>query len=158
MTEEKTPIYVVIRIRGTARVRRTIGDTMRMLNLKVVNNCTVVPANAHLKGMIMKAKDYVTWGELKKDVFEKMLMKRGEVIGNGKLTEEYLKGKKYTSKKVADDFFAGKVKLKDLGIKPFFRLHPPTKGHKGSIKRPFKIKGALGYRGEKINELLERMI
>ena len=155
---EKREIFAVVRIRGTARVRRTIESTMKMLNIKGVNRCSVVPANEKYKGMIMKAKDYVTWGELKKEVFEKMLTKRGEIIGDGKLTEEYLKSKKYTTKKLVDDVFAGKIKLKDVGVKPYFRLHPPRKGHRGSIKRPFTVKGALGYRGDKINELLEKMI
>lgn len=43
---------------------------------------------------------------------------------------------------------------KDLKI--VFRLTPPSKGHR-PIKSPYP-KGACGYRGEKINELLERMI
>ncbi|RLI23172.1 50S ribosomal protein L30, partial [Candidatus Bathyarchaeota archaeon] len=48
---------------------------------------------------------------------------------------------------------------KDLpDIKPVFRLHPPRKGFKGKIKKSFKAGGASGYRGEAINELLERMI
>ena len=162
MTEKdetvKSEIFAVVRIRGSARVRKTIEDTMKMLSLKGVNNCSIVIADDMYKGMINKIKDYVTWGEVKKETFEKMLIKRGEIIGNGKLTEEYLKGKNYTAKKVVEDVFAGKIKLRDIGIKPYFRLHPPRKGHRGSIKRPFKTKGALGYRGNKINGLIERMI
>jgi large subunit ribosomal protein L30 len=36
-------------------------------------------------------------------------------------------------------------------------MHPPKKGFKTSVKRPYKSKGELGYRGEKINELAVRM-
>ncbi|MBD3354645.1 50S ribosomal protein L30 [Candidatus Woesearchaeota archaeon] len=40
-----------------------------------------------------------------------------------------------------------------------FRLHPPRKGfERKGIKLPFKVGGALGYRGEKINELIKKMI
>jgi large subunit ribosomal protein L30 len=39
-----------------------------------------------------------------------------------------------------------------------FRLHPPSKGFKGKIKRGYGSGGELGYRGEKINELLRRML
>ncbi len=40
-----------------------------------------------------------------------------------------------------------------------FRLHPPKKGwERKGIKKPLKQGGALGYRGEKINELIKRMI
>ena len=42
------------------------------------------------------------------------------------------------------------------GFKPVFRMSPPKKGFEG-IKQAFP-KGALGYRGEKINDLLERMM
>ena len=38
-------------------------------------------------------------------------------------------------------------------------LQPPRKGYgRKGIKIPFSNRGALGYRGEKINDLLKRMI
>jgi len=43
--------------------------------------------------------------------------------------------------------------------KKFFRLQPPRKGfERKGIKKPFSVGGALGYRGEKISELIKRMI
>lgn len=39
----------------------------------------------------------------------------------------------------------------------YYHLHPPRGGHKGSIKWPFP-KGELGKRGEKINELIMKML
>jgi large subunit ribosomal protein L30 len=49
------------------------------------------------------------------------------------------------------------VALKDVrGIKPVFRLTPPAQGFK-STKLAYP-EGDLGYRGDKINELIERMI
>ncbi|MGB9748245.1 MAG: uL30 family ribosomal protein [Candidatus Woesearchaeota archaeon] len=40
-----------------------------------------------------------------------------------------------------------------------FRLNPPRKGfERKGIKKPFNLGGAYGYRGEKINELIKRMI
>ena len=42
-------------------------------------------------------------------------------------------------------------------IKPVFRLTPPSKGFKKSIKQQYP-NGEIGYRGEKINELILRMI
>jgi large subunit ribosomal protein L30 len=49
------------------------------------------------------------------------------------------------------------VKKLEAKGKPPYRLHPPVKGWGGSIKKAFP-KGALGKRGEKINELIERML
>ena len=58
-----------------------------------------------------------------------------------------------TMKTLAKNISEGKVVMRDVpGLKPVFRLHPPRKGYEG-IKRSFKEGGALGYRGEKINEL-----
>jgi large subunit ribosomal protein L30 len=38
-------------------------------------------------------------------------------------------------------------------------LHPPRGGfERKGIKIPFKVGGALGYRGEKINDLIKRML
>ena len=43
--------------------------------------------------------------------------------------------------------------------KKTFRLHPPRGGYeRKGIKVPFTVGGALGYRGEKINDLIKRML
>ena len=49
------------------------------------------------------------------------------------------------------------IKKLEAKGKPPYRLHPPLKGWGASIKKSFP-KGALGNRGEKINELIERML
>jgi len=41
----------------------------------------------------------------------------------------------------------------------YFKLNPPRKGYgRKGIKKPFSIGGALGNRGQKINDILKRMI
>jgi len=48
------------------------------------------------------------------------------------------------------------AKLKDA---KFYRLNSPKKGYgRKGIKTSFKAGGALGYRGEKINDLIMRML
>lgn len=48
-------------------------------------------------------------------------------------------------------------KGKDGKLKPFFRLHPPRKGIES--KKHFGVgKGVLGNNGEKINDLIMRML
>ena len=58
------------------------------------------------------------------------------------------------------DIFSFKRKLKDVpGLKNFFRLSPPVKGFdRKGIKVQFSLGGALGYRKEKINDLIKRMV
>jgi large subunit ribosomal protein L30 len=63
---------------------------------------------------------------------------------------------------IKDDVYKELVKIrgkkgKDGKIKPFFRLHPPRKGIES--KKHFGVgKGVLGNNGEKINELVLRML
>jgi large subunit ribosomal protein L30 len=142
-------MIAIIRVRGEVKTKGDIEDTMQMLNLKTVNNCVVVPENAHYLGMIKKIKDHVTYGKVDKEIFKKMLMKWGR-RGQKRLELK-------DADKIADEIFAGTKKLKDFGINPTFRLHPPRKGYEG-IKRPYSIDGTLGNRGDDINRLLEKMI
>jgi large subunit ribosomal protein L30 len=114
-----------IRLRGKFNVRKDIEDTLILLGLKRKNTCVILEPTKQNLGMLKKAKDYITYGEIKEEVLKKLLEKK--------------KPSKQTDKKI------------------IFRLPNPKKGFK-SIKKGFKQGGDLGYRGEKINELIERII
>ena len=152
-------MIIALRLRGRIGISSKIQDTMDLLRLRKVNHAVLIKDTPSNLGMIKKAKDYITWGEIDKDTMEAMLEKRARLSGNKKLTEEYLsENTKYkTIKELADYLSKGEETLEDLGIKPVLRLHPPKKGHEG-IKRSFKEGGALGYRGTEINKFLKRMI
>ncbi len=139
-------MFAVIRIRGNVNLRAEIRDTFKMLRLSRVNHCVLIREdNPSLEGMIKKVKDWVTWGEISDKTLKDMVTKRGRLPGD----------KVIPSKDV--DSVTEKIKKNgESGIKPVFRLSPPIKGHK-PIKHPFP-RGALGYRKDKINELIERMI
>ncbi|AAL81927.1 50S ribosomal protein L30 [Pyrococcus furiosus DSM 3638] len=150
----------VIRIRGRVNVKRPVRDTLAMLRLHRVNHCVIVDDTPSYLGMLQKAKDYITWGEINAETLAKLIRKRGRLIGNKPVTDEYVKEKLgMTIEEFAQKVVNGEMSLKDLpNLKPVFRLHPPRGGFRGSKKRSFKEGGALGYRGEKINELIERML
>ena len=152
-------MYAVVRIRGRVGVRKEVEDTLRMLRLRRVNNCVLVPENPSFKGMLEKAKDYITWGEINKETLVALLRKRLRLKGDKRVDEKILKEvTDFNSfEEFADALLEGKIRLKDFErLKPVFRLTPPSKGFK-SVKQHWP-KGDLGYRGEAINELLERMI
>lgn len=112
-----------IRIRGLVNIKKTIEDTLDMLRLYRKNYCVVLENKPEVIGMLKKAKDYITWGEIDESTLKLLNEKRGK---------------------------------KD---KKFFRLQPPRKGfERKGTKKSFSIGGALGYRGEKINELIKRMV
>jgi len=151
----------VIRIRGIIGLKQEIKDTFKMLHLYKKNNCTIIPNTKDYIGMLKKIKDYATWGEINSETFKLLLEKRGRLPGNKLLTEDYLKQKlNLNFETFTKDFFEFKKKLKDIpGLKLFFRLSPPKKGfEKKGIKTPFSMGGVLGYRKEKINDLIQMMI
>lgn len=149
-----------VRVRGTVRVRQEIADTLRMLRLHRPNHCVVVPVRDTYLGMLRRAKDYLTWGEVERDVLAQLLTDRGRLVGGKALTEGYVKKTlgHGSFAKLAEAVLRGDVDLQHLNdVKPVFRLSPPRKGY-GGVKRSYREGGALGDRGEAINELLLRML
>ena len=150
----------VIRVRGTVNIKPSIKKTLQLLNLTRVNHCTLIEENTYYKGMLQVVKDYTTWGEINKETLINLIKTRGMITGDKQITNEHVKTTtSYTDvKKFAEAVFDKKIKFKELPeVKPLFRLHPPKNGYEG-IKRAYRNGGALGYRGEKINDLLTRML
>lgn len=121
----------VIRIRGDVNINEPVRRTFQQLNLFRKNYCTLVPSTPSHLGMIEKLDPFITWGEINDATKKELVAKRGE--------ESVIDGKKTQ--------------------KPFFRLAPPRKGfERKGTKKAFSQGGAYGYRGEKINDLITRML
>ena len=158
--QETLPIIGILRIRGQPNTNYKIERTLELLRLQKVNSLALYPMTPTLKGMLQKAKDKITWGEIDLPTLTLLLQKRGRIQGNKRLTDEYLKENSTykTVKSFAKAILEGKASLKDVpGLKPVFRLHPPRKGFKNT-KRHVNEGGDLGYRGNDINDLIKRMI
>lgn len=142
-----TKQLAAIRVRGLTGVKIKVNDTLKMLRLYKKNYCCVLPNNPAYIGMLKKAKDYITWGELDNETFKMLVEKRGEEF-NGRETDSKNKIK-------YNEFFI----IDNKKIKKYFRLNAPRKGFgRKGIKHTFKEGGALGYRGEAINDLIKRMV
>ena len=153
-------VFAVIRVRGTVNINPDIKHTLKLLRLNKVNHCVLIEDNNIMKGMLQVIKDYVTWGEIEKENLLKMITSRGKLKGDKKVTDEYIKSSTSFNNidKLSKSILENKFNYKDIPeIKPLFRLNPPKKGYEG-IKKSFKKRGALGYRGKEINKLIERMI
>ena len=140
-------MYAVIRVRGSVGLK-DIKTTLVMLRLHRKMHCVLVKENDCMKGMLQKVKDYVTWGEIDDDVLLSLIEKRGRKSASKRLE---IKEVEEISKK------AKEIQKIPEEIEPVFRLSPPSKGFKKSIKQHYP-NGELGYRGKEINELLKRMI
>ena len=150
----------VVRIRGTVSASRQARETLEMLHLPRNNYGALVDDRPAFMGMLKKARDYITYGEPSKETLAMLIKKKGRLAGNKKLTDEYAQKVGYKSlDDLAEAVHADRAEYWKLqNIQPVFRLHPPSKGFKGKIKKHYGSGGELGYRGEKINELLKRML
>ena len=150
----------VVKVRGTIRAQREAKETLDMLHISQTNHAVLVVNNPAMLGMLKRVQSYVTWGEISKEIHADLLTKKGRTSGDKKLTDEYLKKVGCTSiNDLAGGIVSCKVEfLKLPDIQPVFRLHPPTKGYKGTPKKNFRAGGEAGYRGEAINDLVKRMI
>ena len=154
--------FLVIRVRSDRGVKPKIRDTMSMLNLTRVNHAVLIPDTPAYAGMLHKAKDYITWGEVDADTIATLISARGRLVGDKPVTNSSVKsGSDYsTIKALSKAIASGDAGTGDIdGMKPVFRLHPP-RGPKGwgGIKLSFTVGGALGFRGEAIADLAGRMI
>ncbi len=152
--------FAVVRVRGHSKIKADIEETMELMNLTRPNHCVVLPQSETVRGMLNKTKDYVTWGEVEETTLAKMIKFRGRMEGDAPIDDEAVKSKsKYSSIiALARAIKKGEVTYASLdGFKPVFRLSPPRKGFEGN-KRSYQNGGALGYRGNVINELIERML
>jgi len=136
----------VVLIRGSIDMTQQLKDTLRILGLYKKNHCVIVDNSAPILGMIIKVKDYVTWGEITEQTFKELVEKRGKEF----------KARETDSKK---KYSYRTFQYNSKRYKPYFALNPPRKGFgRKGIKVAFRAGGALGNRGEKINDLLQRMI
>jgi large subunit ribosomal protein L30 len=150
---------VAIRIRGVISASLDARETLRMLRLTKNNYAVLVDDRQSFLGMLSLVRDYVTYGEPSKETVTELIKQRGRLEGDKKFTEDYAQKNGYDSlDALAAAVFDCKIEYwKMPGTQAVFRLHPPTKGFKHSIKRGYGSGGELGYRGEKIDELLRRM-
>jgi len=152
--------WAVIRVRGVINIDRKISDTLKMLRLNQANHCVVIPETPTYKGMLQIVKDYVTWGEIDPKVMAELLKRRGKLLGGAGITDTAVKTNTgfESINAFCEALLSGQTSLKDFkDLKPVFRLSPPKKGY-GGIKRAFSVGGSLGYRGDKINQLIRRML
>jgi large subunit ribosomal protein L30 len=112
--------------------------------------------------MLRQVKDYVTWGDLKPTDIATLLRERGEVNGGKPVTDKFATDvfSKESIDSLATALTTGEIGLQSLwekGVKPVFRLRPPSGGFDSTIKKSFTSNGQLGYRGSAIATLMTKM-
>ena len=151
---------VIVRIRGMRTTPRRAEHTMLLMNLSRKFHVAILPDDAITRGMVLHAKDFITWGKAGTKTVEDLFAKHGKTADGKPLTDAYVKANTEfaTIKDLAIAVHSGKTRLSRIKtVKAVFRLQPARKGF-GSIKAIFPV-GALGARDEKsIDSLVASMM
>jgi large subunit ribosomal protein L30 len=154
---------IAVRLKGSFGSPVQIERTLASLRLNRKFNAILLENTASTVATLRKAKDFVTWGELKSAGIAALLRQRGELFGGLALTDRSVQEKfgEHSVDGLASALTQGRTTLSMLrqkGLRPVFRLRPPSGGFVRSTKRPFGSRGELGYRGPEISSLVSRMI
>jgi len=136
----------IIRISGLVEVARTVEATLSRMRLRRKYTLVLLPATPMTSLLLKKVRNFVAYGDIDADTLAALLEKRAQLID---------KKKKVDLAEVAKQL--NKKSLQDLGIKPFFRMHPPRKGIDARLHFGVR-KGVLGDNKDKINDLIRRML
>lgn len=157
----------LVQVRGEVDMSQGVRDTMSMLNLGRVNHCTLVPESDTYRGMVTKVNDWIAHGQPSEEVVALLLQTRGKPISTetegddqaNSIDDEWVEqNTEYDSiDSLAGALVAEETTLREQGLSPTMRLHPPRGGHDG-IKHPTKEGGQLGkHTTEEIDSLLTTM-
>ena len=153
-------MQALVQLRGEVNMSREVEDTLSMLNIHRTNHCALVPETDTYRGMVTKVNDYVAFGEPSPGVLSTLLRKRAEPeAGEGDIDDEWVgENTDYDDvNALADALLAEETTLRECGLSPAIRLHPPRGGHDG-IKHPRVEGGELGrHSTEEIDSLLTAM-
>mgnify|MGYP001617474389 CR=1 FL=1 len=138
-------MILVIRIHGMVNVSQKIEDALFRLRLRRKYSAVLLHATIENLKILKNVRDFIAYGEINKETLLLLIESRAETASN----------KKINPVEIVESL--NKKSLSDLGLKPFFRLHPPRKGIES--KRHAGVgKGVLGDNKEKINDLVRRML
>ena len=90
-TEFAPKLYFAVRIGGAPGMRTKIMDTLKMLRMHKINHGVLIWGTPSSRGMLIKCKDYVAYGEIDEKTLIRLLRVRGKVEGNKPLTDEHIK-------------------------------------------------------------------
>jgi len=145
-------MILLIRISGLVEIPEKINEALFRTRLRRKYSAVLMLPTRENLLMLKRLRNTIAYGVIDPKTLQLLIEKRMQLID---------KKKKINSESVVNEILAqekkGKLNLQSLGIKPFFRLHPPRGGIDSKVHFPVK-KGVLGDNKEKINDLVRRML
>lgn len=137
-------MIIIIRIRGIVGTDKDIEETFSRINLRRKYSCTILNETKENLGMIKKLRNFSSYGKIDKTLLSELIKTRARLPGDKPVKD---------AEKIANELEKGKT-MREIGIKPFFRLQPPRKGINSKLHYP---KGVLGENKD-LDKLLRRML
>jgi large subunit ribosomal protein L30 len=138
-------MILAIRISGMVSVQKDDQETLYRMRLRRKYAATLIADTPQNRKMLEGVRNFIAYGDVSKETLHDIIAKRGEGLN----------GKKFDVAKVMSEI--DKKSLEELGVKPFFRLHPPRGGIE-SKKHVGMGKGVLGNHKNEIGKLVEKML
>lgn len=145
-------MILAIRISGLVEIPQKVNEALFRLRLRRKYTSTLLLPTKENLAILKKLRNTIAYGVIDAKTLEHLIAKRAQPID---------KKKKISAESLANEILGeekkGKLDLRSLGLKPFFRLHPPIGGIDTKVHFPIR-KGVLGDNKEKINDLVRRML
>ncbi len=152
-------LLLVLNLHGKINSSAPVRKALKELRAERKFTASVVTDDAPTIGMLKLCKDYVAWTQLNSDLLVTLLKKRGMVSTTARLDSAALSAIGYKKHEdLADAMIKGELRLSAVkGVLPFFRLAPPKRGFKLSLRKQFTEKGTLGS-NPTLEEIVRRMV
>ena len=136
-------MILAIRISGHVEMPKDAEETLFRMRMRKKYSAVLLKETQESQNLLQVVRNFIAYGKIDQKTLEELLSKRAKSLDK----------KKVDAKKTAEIIL--NEGIEKTGIKPFFRLHPPRKGIDSKLHYP---KGVLGDNGDKINELVRRML
>lgn len=138
-------MIIAIRISGQVEMRGDFTETLFRMRLRKKYSAVLLKETKDSQNLLQVVRNFIAFGKIDTKTMEELISKRGKSLDSKKA--------RIDAKRTAE--IIEKEGIEKAGIKPFFRLHPPRKGINSKLHYP---KGVLGDNGDKINDLVRRML
>lgn len=140
-------MIAAIRISGLVDVPESTEQALYRLRLRRKYSMVLVKPTPQNLSILKKVRNHVAYGSIDSETLKELIEKRAVPID---------RKTKIDSGKILEGI--EKKELVLLGIKPFFRLHPPRGGIDSKLHFGITKKAVLGNNKEDINALIRRML
>ena len=136
-------MILAIRISGHVEMPKDAEETLFRMRMRKKYSAVLLKETKESQNLLQVVRNFIAFGKIDQKTLEELLSKRAKSLDK----------KKVDAKRTAEIILTEGIEK--AGIKPFFRLHPPRKGIDSKLHYP---KGVLGDNGDKINDLVRRML